>query len=227
MICIHMNGCSSFKVIIEIVLWLTNIKMKFIGKWVKKWFISESEGRTIELFIIGSKLKHEPEGVTSFGIVSKNNPDGKHVFRQLYRDANIFVMPSLYEPFGIAFVEAMANRIPCIGTNNCAMPEIIEDGKCGFLVPINNSEILAMRIIELLRQPEIAKEMGEYCYKKYLEKYTWEVVANKVLHAVNTVFMRRTGFIPSLFLTIQLYSYLYKILSYWGKIWSIFLAFGR
>ena len=59
-----------------------------------------------------------------------------------YSAAEVVVMPSFYEPFGIVFAEAMAHKLPCIGGNSCAIPEIIDNEKTGFIVPPGNSKIL-------------------------------------------------------------------------------------
>ena len=103
----------------------------------------------------------------------------QHTFDE-YSKATVFVMPSIYEPFGIVFAEAMAHKLPCIGTNNCAMPEIISENKSGFLVPVEDSHILAKRIIEILKTPELAEEMGIYGYEKYRQNFTWGRVAEKI-----------------------------------------------
>ena len=53
---------------------------------------------------------------------------------ELYRRATVFVLPSLFDAWGHVFVEAMGYGLPCIGTDCCAMPELIEDGISGRLV---------------------------------------------------------------------------------------------
>jgi glycosyltransferase involved in cell wall biosynthesis len=89
-------------------------------------------------------------------------------------------MPSLYEPFGIVFGEAMAHRCPCIGTNICAMPEIIEHGRTGFVVAPRDTATLAKRMIDLLKEPLMAREFGERAYEKYMRDLTWDAVASKI-----------------------------------------------
>lgn len=98
----------------------------------------------------------------------------------LYQQASIFVMPSLCEPFGLVFLEAMAYKLPCIGTNVDAMPEIIKDGKTGFLVPQNDSDALAERIIYLLKDCKLAKEMGESGFYYLRENFTQDKVTEKM-----------------------------------------------
>lgn len=136
------------------------------------------------LTIIGPDLKGLPENVICLGRIKKNTTDGEQRLLKAYRDASIFVMPSHYEPFGIVFAEAMAHKLPCIGTNTCAMPEIIDDGVNGFIVPVNDSNALADRIIELLKESKMCEQFGAAGYTKYLTHYTWERVAGKIIESI-------------------------------------------
>jgi glycosyltransferase involved in cell wall biosynthesis len=72
--------------------------------------------------------KYQGSGITVKGFVKKEE------LAYLYRNASIFVMPSIFEPFGHVFLEAIAYKTPCIGCGKDAMPEIIKEGKirvCG------------------------------------------------------------------------------------------------
>jgi alpha-maltose-1-phosphate synthase len=97
----------------------------------------------------------------------------------LYSRASLFVMPSLFEPFGLVFLEAMEHGLPCIGSDRCAMPEIIEDGKCGLIAPAGDAGALAERIIYLLRRPDSMRSMGEYGRQRVRERFTWPLVARR------------------------------------------------
>jgi alpha-maltose-1-phosphate synthase len=132
------------------------------------------------LIIIGSMLRNPPPGVECRGYISKGDPQGIARIREAYQEASLFVMPSLYEPFGVVFVEAMAHRLPCIGARNCAMPEIIEEGKTGYLVPVNDPNALAERIIHLLGRPALLGSMGDAGYQRYSSHYTWDQVAARM-----------------------------------------------
>jgi glycosyltransferase involved in cell wall biosynthesis len=79
---------------------------------------------------------------------------------KFFREASLFVLPSFFEPFGIVFAEAFAFKNPCIGTDICAMPEIIEQEKGGFLVPPNDPNVLADRIIMRLKDQTLSRNMG-------------------------------------------------------------------
>lgn len=138
-----------------------------------------------ELTIIGRSLPDPPPGVRSLGPLSKANPaDVERLLEEYYR-ATLFVMPSLYEPFGIVFGEAMAHRCPCIGTNICAMPEIIEHGRTGFVVPPSDPAALARQMIALLKEPAMAREFGERGHQKYLRDLTWEAVTGKICDTID------------------------------------------
>jgi glycosyltransferase involved in cell wall biosynthesis len=138
-----------------------------------------------ELTIVGRTLDDVPPGVRSLGPLSKRNPADVERLLDEYHRASLFVMPSLYEPFGIVFGEAMAHRCPCIGTNICAMPEIIDHGRTGFVVPPRDSVTLARHMIALLKEPAMARQFGERGYQKYLSELTWDAVAGKMCDTIS------------------------------------------
>lgn len=126
------------------------------------------------LVIIGpsKKIYHiEQEGVEFLGPVF----DRKKV-KQYFKDASVFVMPSLCEPFGLVLLEAMAYKLPCIGTRVDAMPEIIQDGETGYLVDPHNSDQLADRLIRILSDKDAARHMGQEGFNKLKEKFDWDKV---------------------------------------------------
>jgi glycosyltransferase involved in cell wall biosynthesis len=142
--------------------------------------------KNVELIIVGPiNIQDLPEGVRCEGFISKNSDEGMEKLLTLYSEASIFVLPSLYEPFGIAFAEAMAHKLPCIGTNNCAMPEIIDNGINGFIVEPNNSKLLADRIYTLLEDHDLRESMSESAYNKYYTNYRWEIVTKKIINVLN------------------------------------------
>ena len=100
---------------------------------------------------------------------------------ELYSAASVFTMPSLFEPWGHVFVEAMAYGLPCIGTQGCAMPEIIEDKVTGRLVPANEPEPLADALVELLSDPAKAAAMGRAGFAAVQREFLWSHVCDRVL----------------------------------------------
>ncbi|MEF8834915.1 MAG: glycosyltransferase family 4 protein [Candidatus Thermoplasmatota archaeon] len=102
------------------------------------------------------------------------------VFKSAYSAADIHVLPSEYEAFGIVLLEAMMCETPCIGTDVGGVPEVIDKGETGFIVDYGDIEGLASKILNLLRNPELRKKMGEKGRKRVLENFTWKKVAKKV-----------------------------------------------
>jgi len=105
----------------------------------------------------------------------------EHEIKQLYDSAAVFAMPSQFEPFGLVFLEAMAYKLPCIGANVCAMPEIIGDGECGFVVSPDDHVTLADRLITLLRDRVLMRTMGATGHAKVKAEYTWDRFARTLL----------------------------------------------
>ncbi len=73
---------------------------------------------------------------------------------------NVFVMPSLEEAFGIAALEAMAAGLPVVASAVGGLPELVEDGRSGWLVPPADPDVLAGRLIQLLQYPQERDLMG-------------------------------------------------------------------
>jgi glycosyltransferase involved in cell wall biosynthesis len=100
---------------------------------------------------------------------------------ELYRSASVFAMPSLFEPWGHVFVEAMAHGLPCIGTQRGAMPEIIDDGVSGLIVAAGEPEPLADALVELLSDPDKSARMGKAAFAAVQREFLWSHVADRVL----------------------------------------------
>ena len=85
---------------------------------------------------------------------------------------DISVTPSLNEPFGRVVVEAMGLGIPVIATNTGGIPEIIEDGISGILVPPKDPDSLSQALLDLISDEEKRKQIGEMGYKRFREHFT-------------------------------------------------------
>jgi glycosyltransferase involved in cell wall biosynthesis len=79
---------------------------------------------------------------------------------ELYRQADVFVMPTHFEGFGWVFIEAMAAGLPAIATRINAIPEMVSHGETGFLIQPGDRQDLAGRIRELIENPTLRYEMG-------------------------------------------------------------------
>ena len=87
---------------------------------------------------------------------------------------DIFVMPSLYESFGVSAIEAQAMGIPVVASNVGGVPEALLDGETGLLVEPGSPEALAGAIIKLATNPELRKKMGKAGRKFVLDRFDIE-----------------------------------------------------
>jgi glycosyltransferase involved in cell wall biosynthesis len=142
------------------------------------------EVRGARLVIVGSEPKVDMEGVVVRGFINKNSAAGLAELLTLYAEASVFTMPSLFEPFGIPYVEAMFCRTACVGTNIAAIPEMITDGDNGFLVEPGDHAALAERLICLLKDRRLQAAMGERGFARARQCFTWDVVAEKMVKDV-------------------------------------------
>jgi glycosyltransferase involved in cell wall biosynthesis len=94
----------------------------------------------------------------------------------LFARATVFTMPTLWEPFGIALLDAMACGVPCVGTAVEALPEIVEEGRTGLLVPPGDPVALADALVGLLADPARAREMGAAGRARVLRQFLWSQV---------------------------------------------------
>jgi glycosyltransferase involved in cell wall biosynthesis len=102
-----------------------------------------------------------------------------------YRDADVFIFPSLYDSFGIVLLEAMSYGIPIIATNQGGIPDVVQDGETGFLVNKNNPSQLADRMAVLANNSELRARFGTRGRKRFEEKYTVDVFERKMVNALD------------------------------------------
>lgn len=101
-----------------------------------------------------------------------------------FNGASVFCMPTNIEPFGLVYIEAMAMKLPIIGTNIGAIPDFIKDGVNGYMVEPGNPGQLADRLIDLLSNPQKCKRFGEAGHSLFIERYTWEETGRKISNTI-------------------------------------------
>ena len=84
------------------------------------------------------------------------------------------------EPFGQVIIEAMAAGKPVIATNGGGVPEIVDDGRTGFLVPMADAKAMAAAICKILSNPVRAKIMGMRARLRVADRFTIEQTARRV-----------------------------------------------
>ena len=141
-----------------------------------------------ELHIAGPRQMAEiPAGVFFHGHLVKSKPEEAERLDRLFRSATLFVLPSLYEPFGIAPLEAMLHRVPCVVTGEWALAETVRDGVNGALIRKGSASELAATVIRLLRDPQGLAAMGARARERALSEYTWPVVVERMAGVIGTL----------------------------------------
>lgn len=123
---------------------------------------------------------------------------------QLEACSTVFVTPSIYEPLGIVNLEAMAVGLPVVGTATGGIPDCIEDGVTGTLVPIEQmndgtgtplnpdkfEKDLAQALTEMCANPQRAKEMGQAGRKRVEEHFAWEAIGERTMEFYRDILSR-------------------------------------
>lgn len=146
------------------------------------------------VFIVGSG-----DMLDSYRSLSENMGLGKKVIfygqaddqelLKLYGLANILVLPSIdrSEAFGIAALEAMACGIPVIASDLAGVRSVVSKKETGLLVKPGSVQNLADMMHYLLKNTKLARTMGQAGRKKVLDKYTWDIVGQKLNEIINNL----------------------------------------
>lgn len=146
-----------------------------------------------------SDLKKQREGVI---LISEMLPREK--IKVLYSHARVFACPSLYEPFGIINLEAMSCETPVVGSHIGGIPEIIVEGKTGYLVPLQSisrtdfnpanpktfQKEFAAKINILLDDESLATKMGKEGRERVLRIFSWKSIAETTFNYYEEVIAR-------------------------------------
>jgi alpha-maltose-1-phosphate synthase len=123
---------------------------------------------------------------------------------QLYSNCRVFCCPSVYEPFGIINLEAMACRAPVVASSTGGIKEVVVEGETGYLVAFEGQPIsgfpvdpdsfaqdLAVRIQMLLDDPEKCRRFGDAGRKRVEQIFSWTAIANQTIDLYRTLIEQR------------------------------------
>jgi glycosyltransferase involved in cell wall biosynthesis len=109
-----------------------------------------------------------------------NYIDNREELVNLYNTHELFVLPSLNEPFGIVIIESLACGTPVITCDNCGAAAFLKKYNCVETVPPNNSVLLASKIEQLLNDTERLWAMGKAGREAVVQNFDWSVLGNKL-----------------------------------------------
>ena len=101
---------------------------------------------------------------------------------ELYSEAEVAVVPSLYEGFSLPAIEAMSCAIPLVATTGGAVPEVVgPDNETAFLVPPGDSEALAVKLAYVLDNPKVGAKVGQAGRQRVIDHWSWRHTAEKTV----------------------------------------------
>ncbi len=127
------------------------------------------------LDVVGTPRRFDLPGVVGHGKISD-----RAELAGLYRRSRAFCLPSLYEPYGLVLIEAMAHGVPCVGSRVQAIPEILDHGGAGLLVPPGDPGALADALLAVLTDERLASEIGAAGRARAISELTWDRVAELI-----------------------------------------------
>lgn len=142
--------------------------------------LKEKYNPDAELFIIGPKefpYSEIYDGVNFLGDLPYDK------LSYYFNECDIFCMPSRFEAYGLVFIEALVYGLPCIGRNEFAMKEFIQDGYNGFLIEDDDKNKLAIKMNDLLKNKDIKNNVLKN-RERYIAEYSWDNVANKIIDVI-------------------------------------------
>jgi glycosyltransferase involved in cell wall biosynthesis len=149
----------------------------------------------LQLYILGEgSLKNKLESLAvSIGVRERITFTGFVSPSEFLTQCQVIVLPSLFESFGLVYIESFAAKIPVVAFDAEAANEIIDNNITGFLVEKQNVEALAKKIINVLEHPHERERVIKNAYKKFTEYYTVERMAKETALWYQEVLKHHTG----------------------------------
>ena len=96
-----------------------------------------------------------------------------------YSSADLFVLPSVWEVFGIVLLEAMGCGLPCVASDAGGIPEVVAEGGTGLLFPVRDPAALASRLRILVEDESLRRRMGAEARRRAVEVFDWDRIAER------------------------------------------------
>lgn len=139
-----------------------------------------------QLDIVGCNPKIKIPGVKVHGYLRKNQPKENELLSNLFRNATIYCMPTLWDSTGIVFMEAALWELPVVMFAGQGREQIFPDSMA-ISIKEKNAETLARELINLANNPERMQEMGKAGRELVLREYQWPVLAEKLYQRICSI----------------------------------------
>jgi glycosyltransferase involved in cell wall biosynthesis len=172
----------------EINLQVNNkkINLLFIGRFDKQKgldlllsFFSKYKTDRIELFVIGESVLSNHESFVYSDNIHLIGKVDNVLIDDYIKKMDALIIPSRWEGFGLVAIEAMRNKKPAIVSNRGALPELVVDGKHGYVFNMNDLNSLEIILDNLSK--EKLMDMGEQCYQRFLQLFTSDKMNNSII----------------------------------------------
>jgi len=128
---------------------------------------------------IENEVAESVKGKDNIVWINKMLPENELI--QFYSNASLFACPSIYEPFGIINLEAMACNVPVVASAVGGIKEVVVDGETGLLVSPDKPQELADAMDELLGDKDMCRRLGENGRRRVETMFSWESIAKKLI----------------------------------------------
>jgi len=194
------NGVSlrkSFKISDDapVIITVASLTEKKGHKFLLKAITSiKKRYRNIKVLIVGDgPLEHELKKIArDYNLRNSVIFAGqRNDIPELLKISDIFVLPSLQEGFPLAVIEAMSTGLPVVATSVGGVPEVIEHGETGLLIPLGNPEALSDAIMILLKDEKIGKEIGRQGQKVISENFVSDKMVAEIDQLYSACIMKK------------------------------------
>jgi glycosyltransferase involved in cell wall biosynthesis len=143
------------------------------------------------LIMLGVKdaVIQEP-GIRFLGNLDLEQPDEWQLYSDAYRSADVFCLPTRYDPFPTVIMEAMYFGLPCIGTQTSGVPEMVIEDETGYTVPVNDCDALVDRLLHLLGDRSLARKMGEAGRARAVAAFSWKATYERMMEVIEPIVER-------------------------------------
>lgn len=134
-----------------------------------------------------SELKKQAEDLGISDLVYFTGYIDDDTLLKLYNVIDVAVFPSLYEPFGIVALEAMAARVPVVVSDAGGLREVVDHGVTGYVTWAGNADSLAWGIMQVFQSGEVARSIADSAYAKATDVFNWDRIAAQTIAVYDRV----------------------------------------